>query len=217
MTRIGPVHGTWEPAPADRWEDGYLSGNGHHGALVYGDPGDDRVIVTHHTLVRPNGSEDARAPELASRLAEVQDRLLAGDLTAAEDFTDHRPLQWVQPFHPAFQTRIRRDRVTPTHRYRRTLDFTTGEASAADADWASRVFVSRADDVIVQRVTAPALTADISLDHQLRPGPRRRQPAELRAAIGDRSEEAPVGLRHPTSRLLLRGLHHPCARGLPDC
>ncbi|PWG08116.1 hypothetical protein DF268_39660 [Streptomyces sp. V2] len=167
MTRIGPVHGTWEPAPADRWEDGYLSGNGHHGALVYGDPGDDRVIVTHHTLVRPNGSEDARAPELAAQLAEIQDRLLAGDLTAAEDFTDHRPLQWVQPFHPAFQTRIRRDRVTPTHRYRRTLDFTTGEASAADADWASRVFVSRADDVIVQRVTAPALTADISLDHQL--------------------------------------------------
>ncbi|WP_338687111.1 glycoside hydrolase N-terminal domain-containing protein [Streptomyces acidiscabies] len=162
-----PAHGTWEPAPADRWEDGYLSGNGHHGALVYGDPRDDRVIVTHHTLVRPNGSEDARAPDLASQLAGIQDRLLAGDLTAAEDFTDHRPLQWVQPFHPAFQTRIRRNTATPTHRYRRTLDFTTGETTAADADWTSRVFVSRADDVIVQHITASTLTADISLDHQL--------------------------------------------------
>ncbi|WP_416975519.1 glycosyl hydrolase family 95 catalytic domain-containing protein [Streptomyces sp. 4F14] len=167
MTPTEPAHGTWEPAPADRWEDGYLSGNGHHGALVHGDPGDDRVIVTHHTLVRPNGSEDARAPELAARLAETQDRLLAGDLTAAEDFTDHRPLQWVQPFHPAFQTRVRRDTTGPTHRYRRALDFTTGEAIATDADWTSRVFVSRADDVIVQHITAPALTAGIALDHEL--------------------------------------------------
>ena len=163
------THGTWEPRPAERWEDGFLSGNGHHGALVLGDPRDDRVIVTHHTLVRPGGSEDARAPELAGQLARVQDRLLAGDLTAAEDFTDHRPLYRVQPFHPAFQTRVRRDPAagTPTHRYRRTVDFTTGETTATDADWTSRVLVSRADDVVVQHITAPDLTLDITLDHQL--------------------------------------------------
>ncbi|QNP69873.1 glycoside hydrolase N-terminal domain-containing protein [Streptomyces roseirectus] len=167
MSHHDPAHGTWEPAPADRWEDGYLSGNGHHGALVLGDPRDDRVIVTHHTLVRPNGSEHARAPELAGQLAGVQDRLLAGDLTAAEDFTDHRPLRWVQPFHPAFQTRVRRDAPAPTHGYRRTVDFTTGETTATDADWTSRAFVSRADDVIVQQITAPALTFDLTLDHRL--------------------------------------------------
>ncbi|RZB15649.1 hypothetical protein StrepF001_31965, partial [Streptomyces sp. F001] len=60
MTRSGPVHGTWEPRPAARWEDAFLSGNGHHGVLAFGDPNDDRVIVTHHTLVRPNGGEHAR-------------------------------------------------------------------------------------------------------------------------------------------------------------
>ncbi|MCQ4204444.1 glycoside hydrolase family 95 protein, partial [Streptomyces coelicoflavus] len=46
-----PVQGTWEPEPAGRWEDAFLTGNGHHGALVHGDPDADRVIVTHHTLV----------------------------------------------------------------------------------------------------------------------------------------------------------------------
>ncbi|WP_443051920.1 glycoside hydrolase N-terminal domain-containing protein [Streptomyces sp. NBC_00250] len=50
------IHGTWEPAPATRWEDAFLAGNGRHGALVLGDPEDDRVIVTHHTLVRPNNA-----------------------------------------------------------------------------------------------------------------------------------------------------------------
>src|SRR5690348_16004287 len=121
----GPVHGTWEPLPATRWEDAFLSGNGRHGAMVFGDPDDDCVIVNHHTLVRPNGSEHARPPELAARLADVQDRLLAGETTAAEDFTDGRELRWVQPFHPAFRTRLRRP-AGQARDYRREVDFTTG-------------------------------------------------------------------------------------------
>ncbi|MFI6036149.1 glycosyl hydrolase family 95 catalytic domain-containing protein [Streptomyces sp. NPDC051315] len=165
-TTGGPVHGTWEPHPAARWEDGFLSGNGHHGALVFGDPDDDRVVVTHHTLVRPNGAQHARPPELAAELPALQDRLLAGDLTAAEGFTDGRPLQWVQPFHPAFQTRLRRPSAGRP-RYRRAVDFATGETTATCAGWTSRVFVSRADDVVVQYVTGAGLTLDLSLDHRL--------------------------------------------------
>ncbi|MFE6363764.1 glycoside hydrolase N-terminal domain-containing protein [Streptomyces sp. NPDC057806] len=160
------VHGTWEPAPAARWEDAFLSGNGHHGALVFGDPDDDRVIVTHHTLVRPNGGEQARPPELGAQLQELQDRLLAGDTTAAESFTDGRPLQWVQPFHPAFRIRLRRP-PEDAQGYRRSVDFTTGETTAERADWTSRVFVSRADDVIVQHVTTAGPRLDIALDHRL--------------------------------------------------
>ncbi len=46
-----PVHGTWEPVPAARWEDAYLAGNGRHGAMAFGHPHDEQVIVTHHALV----------------------------------------------------------------------------------------------------------------------------------------------------------------------
>ena len=159
-----PAHGTWEPAPAARWEDAFLSGNGRHGAMVFGDPHDDRVIVNHHTLVRPNGSEHARPPALADRLPDLQDRLLAGDVTAAESFTDGRELQWVQPFHPAFQVRLRRP-AGDTSGYRRSVDFTTGLTHAQCAGWSSRVFVSRADDVIVQQVEAADLV--VTFDHRL--------------------------------------------------
>ncbi|MFJ4331662.1 glycosyl hydrolase family 95 catalytic domain-containing protein [Streptomyces sp. NPDC088935] len=173
-----PVHGTWEPEPATRWEDAFLSGNGHHGALVFGDPDADRVIVTHHTLVRPDGDDGhRRPPALAAALPALQDRLLAGDTAAAEDFTDGRPLQWVRPFHPAFQLRLNRPPAEDTRGprdihdsrvpYRRAVDFTTGETTATRAGWTSRVFVSRADDVIVQHVTAPHLTLDLSLDPRL--------------------------------------------------
>ncbi|MET9834690.1 glycoside hydrolase N-terminal domain-containing protein [Streptomyces sp. NPDC006385] len=169
MTAItGPVHGTWEPHPAARWEDAFLSGNGHHGALVFGDPNDERVVVTHHTLVRPSGDapEHRRPPRLAADLPALQDRLLAGDRTAAESFTDGRPHQSVQPFHPAFQVRLVRP-ADDCHDYRRDVDFTTGVVRATCAGWTGRVFVSRADDVIVQQITSPGLTLDVSLDHRL--------------------------------------------------
>lgn len=161
----GPVHGTWEPAPATRWEDGFLSGNGRHGALLFGTPDDERVVVTHHTLVRPNGSEHARPPRLAAELPALQDRLLAGDLHAAESFTDRRELQWVQPFHPAFAIRLRRPARSERAPFRRSVDFTTGVVRTEDDGHDGSVFVSRADDVIVHRVTTPDL--DISLDHRL--------------------------------------------------
>ncbi|CAM5257627.1 glycosyl hydrolase family 95 catalytic domain-containing protein [Streptomyces fumanus] len=167
MTPAGPVHGTWEPRPATRWEDAFLAGNGHHGVLVYGDPHADRVVVTHHTLVRPDGDDaDRRPPRLAEALPALQDRLLAGERTAAEEFTDGRPLRWVRPFHPAFRMRLDRP-PDAGHGYRREVDFATGETAAARADWTSRVFVSRADDVIVQRVTATRLTLGLTLDHRL--------------------------------------------------
>ncbi|MFJ9156832.1 glycosyl hydrolase family 95 catalytic domain-containing protein [Streptomyces griseoviridis] len=163
------AHGTWEPRPAARWEDGFLSGNGRHGTLMFGDPNDERVVVTHHTLVRPNGGEHARPPALAAELPALQDRLLAGDLFAAETFTDGRPLQWVQPFHPAFQTRVRRPAAAPGP-YRRSVDFTTGVTASVHGHLDSRVFVSRDDDVIVHRITGPDL--DIVLDHRLPGAPR---------------------------------------------
>ncbi|MFP3986358.1 glycoside hydrolase N-terminal domain-containing protein [Streptomyces sp. E11-3] len=166
------IHGTWEPEPAARWEDAFLSGNGGHGAMVFGDPRDDQVIVNHHTLVRPNGTEQARPPELAAELPGLQDRLLTGDTTAAEDFTDGRPLQWVQPFHPAFRTHVRRTSAVKGHGYRRTVRFATGVVSAECGGWRSRVFVSRADDVIVQYVTDADLTVELALDHRLPGAPK---------------------------------------------
>ncbi|MEU2116414.1 glycoside hydrolase N-terminal domain-containing protein [Streptomyces sp. NPDC016459] len=200
------VHGTWEPAPASRWEDAFLTGNGRHGALVHGDPEDDRVIVTHHTLVRPNNPPAATAPpRLAAALPALQDALLAGDPTAAETFTDGRPLRWVRPFHPGFLTRVRRPPDTPALPVRRSVDFTTGVVSCLRGERRSEVFVSRADDVLVQYVTSPGPVVEIELDHRL-PG----VPADLEAGRGVATARGESVLtlraRYPGSTLGYTGL-----------
>lgn len=210
MTGRTGIDSTWEPRPAARWEDAFLAGNGRHGAMVYGDPADDRVVVNHHTLVRPNGSEHVRPPELADRLDRLQSALLAGDTRAAEGFGAGRPLVWVQPFHPAFRTRVRpvpgnAPAADPASGYRRSVDFATGEITAACETWCSRVHVSRADDVIVQYVTGPGLAADVTLDHAL-PG------APPRLAVGRSTVLTPDGARltlragYPDSDLAYTGV-----------
>ncbi|MEU0271757.1 glycoside hydrolase N-terminal domain-containing protein [Streptomyces sp. NPDC006307] len=193
----GPVHGTWEPAPAHRWEDAFLSGNGRHGALVFGDPDDERVVVTHHTLVRPVPLADTQPPRLAARLPGLQDRLLSGELDAAERFTDGRGLRWVGSFHPGFQVRVRREGPAAGPRgFRREVDFATGVAAAVRAGRASRVFVSRADDVIVQYATGAPLTAAVFLDPRL-PGAPEGLALGRGAALHRRGALLTLRARHP--------------------
>ncbi|MFB9391486.1 glycoside hydrolase N-terminal domain-containing protein [Streptomyces coeruleoprunus] len=171
MTAADPVHGTWEPVPAARWEDAFLSGNGRHGVMVFGDPNDDRVIVNHHTLVVPVPVADTLPPRLAAALPGVQDRLLAGDTAAAEGFTDGRELRWVGAFHPAFAVRVRRENAglpgDGGDTYRREVDFATGVVRAVCPGHESQVFVSRADDVVVQQVGGAPVDAVLSLDPRL--------------------------------------------------
>ncbi|MFI6104783.1 glycosyl hydrolase family 95 catalytic domain-containing protein [Streptomyces sp. NPDC051310] len=209
MTGSGPVHGTWEAAPAARWEDAFLCGNGRHGAMVTGDPDDEAVVVTHHTLVRPVDPADTRPPRLAAELPALQDRLLAGEWDAADRFTDGRGLRWVGAFHPAFRVRVRRREPPGTgpRAVRREVDFATGVASSVREGRASRVFVSRADDVIVQYVTggrAP-LTGTVTLDPGL-PGAPHGLAVVRDAAPDDRGGLLTLRARYPGSDVTFSGV-----------
>jgi alpha-L-fucosidase 2 len=181
VTGHHPGPGIWASQPAAAWADAFLAGNGRHGALVFGQPWDETVIVTHHRLVQPNGTAGQPPPRLAGRLAEVRELLLAGKSAAALDrfcagWPEHPP----QPFHPAFAVRLAlpgRGRVTG---YRRAVDFAAGlitaEWSGPDgAAWRRACFVSRTRDVVVQHVAGRRLDLVVRQDAAL-PG----APAGLR-------------------------------------
>jgi alpha-L-fucosidase 2 len=160
--------------PAVAWQDAFLAGNGRHGAMAHGNPRDESVIVTHHSLVAPNGSAGLVPPMLADRLGEVRKLLLAGKSSAALDlFCRGLPEAAPQPFHPAFAVRLRlRDGAGPVTGYVRSLDFSTGLLITAWEDaagrWQRTCFVSRPRDVVVQLLTPPpGADADLEVWHEV--------------------------------------------------
>lgn len=144
------AHRIWDPAPAASWQDAFLAGNGEYGIMVCGDPHAERIIVNHHRFVLPNGTHDARPPELAEQLPRIRELVLAGRRTeAARLLTGGRELQWTQSYHPGFALTVDAAHPAPVRDYRRRTEFDTGQVVVEWAGGRRRSFVSRADAMIV--------------------------------------------------------------------
>src|SRR5690606_23615510 len=95
-------------------------------------------------------------------------------------------LLWPDPFHPAFELRIKTDDAGTAADYVRWLDFETGEAGVRwrgeKGTYERRVFVSRACDAVVIKLEAPSgdrLDCDIHLAE--REGRRHIKSVSIRA------------------------------------
>ena len=132
-------------------------GNGRHGALAHGQPGAERIIVTHSRLTRPDAPDAPDGPpDLAGRLEEVRDLLLAGESQrAVARFGGDWPRQHPRPFHPAFAVHLTED--TPDgplpSGYRRTLSYRAGVAVTRFPARRTACFASRVRDVVVRHAT----------------------------------------------------------------
>jgi alpha-L-fucosidase 2 len=178
-------HGIHDTQPAACWQDAFLAGNGRHGAMVHGGTRREKVIVTHHCLLVPNGTSWLVPPPLAGQLEQTRDLLLAGkSAEALEEFCEGWPDNAPQSFHPAFAVRLRMTGGGRIARYRRELDYRTGIVSTTWADaagqWRRRCFVSRPHDVVVQWLEVPpSAELDLVVEHDVGlPG----APPGLRAA-----------------------------------
>ncbi|MEV4465554.1 glycoside hydrolase N-terminal domain-containing protein [Micromonospora echinofusca] len=157
------VHRIVDTAPATRWEDAFLSGNGEAGIMVYGRPHAERIIVNHHRFVLPNGTRDARPPELAALLPRVRELILAGRRAEASRLlAGDGVLRWTQSFHPGFALTIDAVAPGPVDDYRRRTEFGTGEVVVEWAGGRRRSFVSRADALVVTHVDAGACEVGVT-------------------------------------------------------
>ncbi|MCA2227707.1 glycosyl hydrolase family 95 catalytic domain-containing protein [Nonomuraea aurantiaca] len=168
-----PEHRIHDTEPGLTWEDAFLSGNGEYGIMVYGEPHAQRVVFDHHRFVLPNGTRDLRPPAIADRLGEIRELILSGRAAEAQRVAaDGRGLVWTQAFHPGYELVVEGACAGP---YRRVTDFTTGEIVVTTGfatgevvgtagGRAHHAFVSRADSVVVQRLTGELrlrLTGDL--------------------------------------------------------
>ncbi|MGW2639939.1 glycosyl hydrolase family 95 catalytic domain-containing protein [Streptomyces sp. NPDC001348] len=152
-----PGRGIWDNATASTWTNGFLSGNGEYGALYYGAPALEKMILNYHKLVLPNGSRRVMPPVISGHLEAARDKALAGDYSgAAATFASGWSLRWTQTFHPGYELRLSTPAMTTVDNFARVTDFRTGEVTHTWTDqagtWKRHVFVSRADKVVVHEL-----------------------------------------------------------------
>jgi alpha-L-fucosidase 2 len=158
--------------PAAAWERALVSGNGTMGAMVFGQPLDETIILNHARLYLPL-HKPLPPPDSASQLPEIRQMLADGKYQAAADrvveisrtegYGDKR---WTDPFIPACDLRLALPAQGVVRDYERSVDFATGVARVRwtddRGDFERRLFVSRADQVVVLSVRGPALP-DVTL------------------------------------------------------
>jgi alpha-L-fucosidase 2 len=145
--------------PANRWEDAIPTGNGPLGALVFGHVSQDWVVLNHHRcwIEKPR----SELPHLAPHLPEIRRLQAEGRWAEAAavfssvlDGVDYRCE--TADYHPLGEIWIHHHDIAATRDYRSSLDLNTGEVvvnwTMKQRHHERRLFVSRADDVVVLTV-----------------------------------------------------------------
>lgn len=163
-------HGSLSRVAANRWEDGFVTGNGRMGALWFGEPGNETLVATHCRLFLPLGNREI-VPNMAPHLAEMRRITRAKGYYPATQMIDFLRQKSVEqgysipsiptdPFHPGFFVNIHQQPLGAVTDYERSEDFQTGEVCVrwrdARGEFRRRMFVSRTANLIAVSLTGPA-------------------------------------------------------------
>lgn len=116
-----PFRGSVSRVPAKRWEDAFVTGNGRLGALWFGDPSRETLVVNHCRLFLPPGNREL-VPDMAPYLPEIRRITRAKGYYPATQMMDFLRQKGAQqgylipsiptdPFHPGWFVHIRQQPV----------------------------------------------------------------------------------------------------------
>ncbi len=163
-SQIIPERGFTSTTAADGWERALITGNGKMGAMVYGRPLQEIIVLNRAGLFMPL-HEPLPPVDTASHLSEIQKMISDANYQKAADYVVELSKKegwgakrWTDPFIPAFDLLVNMDSKGQVQDYLRSVDFQTGQASVKWEDengkFLRRLFVSRADNVVVLSITA---------------------------------------------------------------
>ncbi|RME95544.1 MAG: glycoside hydrolase family 95 protein [Verrucomicrobia bacterium] len=158
-----PEHLLWYQQPARDWEKQALPvGNGRLGAMVFGQPAEERIQLNEDTLWS-GGPRDCNNPEALAHLDEVRQLLFAGKpgeaFRLAKRYLMGKPMT-LRPYQTLGDLRL----TFPGHEnftdYRRELDLETGlmriRYRVGGVEYTREIFASHPDQVLVIRLTSSA-------------------------------------------------------------
>src|SRR5260221_526527 len=147
-----PVPRIWFDKPTTEYMSGLPLGNGTIGAMVVGEPGQERIALNHQWLWRGK-TRDRKNPTVSQNLPAIRQLFFDGKIEEASNKANAelgaRPETGVDSYQPFGDLFLR----FPTNRqetdYRRELDLSTGIAQTSyrlnGVTYAQEVFTSRAN------------------------------------------------------------------------
>jgi alpha-L-fucosidase 2 len=166
---LDPATSLWFTEPAKAFTESCPLGNGRLGAMIFGDPGHDRIVLNESTMW--SGSpQDADRQDAVDVLPEIRRLLLAGENRKAQDLLQknfvckgpgssatrdgRKPFGCYQLFGTLDIDSSHRDAIG----YRRTLDLSravaTVDYTSGDTAYRREGFVSAPAGVVVYRLTS---------------------------------------------------------------
>lgn len=216
-----PEKGAAASAPAGRWEEAFVTGNGRMGAMLFGDPLNETLVANHCRLFLPLGSHE-RVADLAALLPQTRDLIRTKGYQETMQFLMGKAAEQgfpglvpTDPLHPGFFVKIRQDAVGEVRDYLRTEDFGSGEVRVSWRDdhgnFSRRVFVSRPDNVIVFSMSADGggrVDCDLEIPA---PDPGRRKVSEKKGWRPDVGSDLITSVRNVSREFIT--LHNTYAQG----
>jgi len=165
-------------APAKRWQDALISGNGIQGVMVHGNPLEETIVVNHEKLWVPAQPIKIDVPNMVEAAKKAREQAKREDWRGASSTTFNGfgagnakmfpkeamirsgPRFGLNFVHPALHLKFSIPKQGKVKDYRRTLELDSGEVQVRwrddRGDWARSTFVSRPDNVIVTRLRRPS-------------------------------------------------------------
>ena len=169
--------------PAEFFEEALPIGNGRLGAMVYGAvSGEERLSLNDITLWSGEPDKGAEHPDMVEfgltgegveTLAAVREALANEDYRTAERLQRGLQGHYSESYLPLGNLRIQYLDSAEVTEYERSLDISRAVATVSclkDGEpFKAEYFVSAPDSVIVVRITASDIQADVRLESQLNP------------------------------------------------
>jgi alpha-L-fucosidase 2 len=152
----------WYDRPATAFEEALPLGNGRLGAMVFGGPASDRVMLNESTLWTGGPIDPAVNPEAAAFLPKVREALFKGDYRLADQLTRKLQGKYSESYAPLGDLFIDVPALQPeaVSAYRRELELGSAVArttfKAGRASYTREAFVSHPDRLLIIRLTASA-------------------------------------------------------------
>lgn len=169
MPRATPPPSTlalWYQAPAQKWTDALPIGNGRLGAMIFGNPGNEKLQLNDITVWSGGPQPDANRPDAYLALPAIRAALARGDYAAAQKLeAAHMTTtgKGDSAYDASYQTLG--DLTLESHlgtstisNYQRSLDISTAiagvEFTAHDIAYKRESFASYPDHVLVTHITS---------------------------------------------------------------